>query len=143
MATAIALGPALAHLLELPNKIGLAKDAYFAVQQIYAGWSRLGWLLAIQIVSILAVAVLAGDDRRMRRLALLALICIAGAQALFWTLTFPANTATANWTVQPDDWETLRRRWEYSHAAGALLQLAAMACLSLGAIGDNRRRLSL
>ena len=106
-------------------------------------WQRLGWLLAIQIVSILAVAVLAGDDRRMRRLALLALICIAGAQALFWTLTFPANTATANWTVQPDDWETLRRRWEYSHAAGALLQLAAMACLSLGAIGDNRRRLSL
>jgi len=37
MATAIALGPALARLFELPNKINLSKDDYFTVQPIYAG----------------------------------------------------------------------------------------------------------
>ena len=34
---ALALGPALAHLLELPNKITLAREDYLTVQQIYRG----------------------------------------------------------------------------------------------------------
>jgi hypothetical protein len=38
----IALGPALAHLLELPNKINLARADYLTVQQIYRGWALLG-----------------------------------------------------------------------------------------------------
>ncbi len=138
MATAIALGPALAHLFELPNKINLLKDDYFIVQRIYTGWSLLGGLLALQFVAIASVILMARDDRWLRTLAVVALVCLVGAQALFWTFTYPANAATANWTVQPEDWQVLRLRWEYSHAAGALLQLAAMACLSLGAIGDNR-----
>ena len=130
MATAVALGPALAHLFELPNKINLPKDDYFTVQRIYAGWSLLGGLLALQFVAIGSVVLTARNDRRLWTLALVALVCLVGAQALFWTFTYPANAATANWTVQPEDWQTLRLRWEYSHAAGALLQLAAMACLS-------------
>jgi hypothetical protein len=148
MATALALGPALAHLLELPNKIGLPKDAYFTVQQIYAGWNRLGVVLMVQLLSIVAVILLARDDRRLRTLAIVALLCLAGAQVLFWIFTFPANTATANWTHQPDNWEALRTQWEYSHAVGALLQLAAMACLVLAALQDDagardkRRRLT-
>lgn len=38
---ALALAPALAHLLELPNKIGLPRDAYLIVQHIYYGWAPL------------------------------------------------------------------------------------------------------
>jgi len=143
MATAMALGPALAHLFELPNKIGLPADAYFAVQQIYSGWSLFGALLAVQLLSIVAVIVAARTDRRLRSLAVLALACLAGAQALFWIFTYPANAATENWTVRPDDWRILRRQWELSHAAGALLQLAAMACLSIGALwhaSDKHKR---
>jgi hypothetical protein len=142
MATALSLGPALAHLLELPNKIGLPKDTYFVVQQIYAGWSRLGAVLLLQLVSIVAVIVLARGARRLRGCAIVALLCLIGAQVLFWTFTYPANVATVNWTRQPDGWETLRRQWEYSHAGGALLQLACLVCLLLGALGDNRHRTS-
>lgn len=134
MATAVALGPALAHLFELPNKIGLPGATYFAVQQIYSGWSLLGMVLAVQLLSIVAVIVSARTDHRLRSMAVLALACLAGAQALFWIFTYPANAATVNWTVQPDDWQTLRRQWEFSHAAGALLQLTAMACLSIAAL---------
>jgi hypothetical protein len=36
---ALALAPALAHLLELPNKINLSRDDYLTVQQIYKGWA--------------------------------------------------------------------------------------------------------
>jgi hypothetical protein len=38
MATALALGAALAHALELPNKIVLSRDDYFVVQKAYRGW---------------------------------------------------------------------------------------------------------
>jgi hypothetical protein len=37
--TALALVPAGAHVLELPNKIGLDRDHYMIVQQIYRGWA--------------------------------------------------------------------------------------------------------
>ncbi len=137
MATALALGPALAHLLELPNKIGLPRDAYFTVQQIYAGWNMLGALLMVQLIAIIAVILQAYDDRRLRTLAIVALLCLASAQALFWAFTYPANGATGNWTRKPDDWDMLRQQWEYSHAGGALLQLACMACLVAGAMGDK------
>jgi hypothetical protein len=40
-----------------------------------------------------------------------------------------ANTATLNWTQLPDDWEVLRKRWEYSHAVRALLNLGGFGCL--------------
>jgi hypothetical protein len=32
---AVAMAPAVAHLLEFPGKMRLGKDAYFAVQRIY------------------------------------------------------------------------------------------------------------
>jgi hypothetical protein len=37
--TAFILLPSGAHLLELPGKIGLDRDAYFVAHQIYAGWA--------------------------------------------------------------------------------------------------------
>jgi hypothetical protein len=36
---ALALVPGGAHLLELPNKIGLSQEQYFTVQGIYLGWA--------------------------------------------------------------------------------------------------------
>jgi hypothetical protein len=140
LSTAVALGPALAHLLELPNKIGLAKGGYFTVQQIYRGWSQLGWLLPIQLVSLIAVVLYAKADRTLRKAAVLAVLCLLAAQLLFWVFTHRANVATENWTIQPDDWATLRRRWEFSHAGGAVLQLIGMASLIAGTIGRHRRR---
>jgi hypothetical protein len=133
-ATALALGAAMAHALELANKIGLSREDYFVVQRIYAGWSRLGYLLAIQLAAMVAVAIL--YRRRLQVLwpTLVAIGCLLAAQAVFWAFTFPANQATVNWTVQPDDWQALRRQWEYSHLAGAGLQALAMASLIVAAL---------
>src|SRR5262252_7496416 len=58
LATALALGAALAHALELPNKINLAKDEYFVVQQVYRSWNQLGYLLAVELIAMLIVAAL-------------------------------------------------------------------------------------
>ena len=53
---------------------------------------------------------------------------------VFWSFTFPANQATANWTVLPEGWQALRARWEYSHAAGAVLNFAAVLFLTAPAL---------
>ena len=108
--------------------------------RIYEGWNTLGALLMVQAVSIIAVILMAYDDQRLRTFAVVALLCLGGAQALFWIFTFPANSATEYWTRRPDKWEALRAQWEYSHAGSALFQLACMACLVLGAVGDKERQ---
>ena len=142
---ALALAPAAAHLLELPNKIGLSREEYLTVQQIYSGW----WLLGIAVLgALLSSLALALATRRRRREfvpALIGFLCLAGTQAVFWTFTYPANEQTANWTMLPGHWRARRMQWEYSHAASAVLNLAAfiaIACSVLSAHGSSARRAS-
>lgn len=138
MSTAVALGGALAHLFELPNKIGLPGDEYFIVQQAYRGWARLAYVLLVQLLSLIAVILLYRRRPKVRWPALFALLFLAAAQAVFWTLTYPANVATENWTIMPENWETLRVQWEYSHAVGAIFQLLSMASLSIAVLARAR-----
>ncbi|HEY4041896.1 MAG TPA: hypothetical protein VGM32_08630 [Rhodopila sp.] len=49
--TALALAPGGAHVLEMANKIGLDRDHYVTVQQIYRGWSLLGVILIAAIIA--------------------------------------------------------------------------------------------
>jgi hypothetical protein len=135
LASALALGPALAHLFELPNKIGLPGDEYFIVQKAYRGWSLLGGLLLVQVAALATAAYLARTEPRTLKLVLLALVAVLAAQIVFWLFTYPANVATANWTLQPASWERLRWQWEYSHAAGAILQLSAFCLLIIAVLG--------
>lgn len=131
---ALALGPALAHLLELPNKIGLSREEYLTVQQIYRGWALLGVVVIGALATSLAHAWLVRAHRRAFIPAALACGCLAGTQLIFWSFTFPANRITANWTMLPANWEALRAQWEYSHAAAAVLNIAALALLILSVL---------
>lgn len=135
LASALVLGPALAHLFELPNKIGLPRDEYFIMQKAYRGWSQFGWLLVIQVAALAATAYLGRAEPRVLALVLLALVAALAAQAVFWLFTYPANVATVNWTLQPESWDKLRRQWEYSHAAGAILQLSGFCLLVIAVLG--------
>jgi len=132
-ASVIALSGGLAHVYELPRKIALPRDAYFTVQQIYAGWNLFGAVLAVQSLSLALLAKSSFREHYVFRPVLAALILLLLAQALFWLFTYPANVATHNWTQIPADWETLRHQWEYSHAGGAICQLLGLCCL-IGAL---------
>jgi hypothetical protein len=57
--------------------------------------------------------------------------------------TYPANAATANWTILPENWQTLRARWEYSHAVGAIFQLVSFIALILASLRVSSRRQGL
>jgi hypothetical protein len=99
-----------AYALELPNKIGLSQTHYLIVQQLYAGWSRLAYLLVIELVSMITVAVLSRAEPRVFWPVIAAIVFLLAAQVLFWMFTYPANAATRNWTIVPENWFALRTR---------------------------------
>ena len=68
LTSALVLGPALAHVLELPNKIGLPREEYFIVQKAYRGWNQIAWLLGVQVLALVGAAILARAERRVMML---------------------------------------------------------------------------
>lgn len=140
---ALALVPAGAHLAELPNKIDLSRDQYLTVQQIYSGWAFFGIVVFGALLSTLLLTLKVRRHARTFRLALLAFLCVAGTQVIFWTFTFPANQITNNWTVLPANWAELRAQWEYSHAASAVLNFTAFVALTVALVGDTQTRARL
>ncbi len=133
----MALAPALAHLLELPNKIGLSREDYLTVQQIYRGWALLGFVVVGALLSNLVLTIVIRTKPRAFVLTLIAFLCILGTQVVFWTYTYPANQETGNWTMLPANWLELRRQWEYSHAASSALNLLALISLILSVLVEE------
>ena len=137
--TALALVPVGAHLLELPNKIGLDEASYLTVQGIYRGWALLGLVLIGALLANLVMALLLRHRPWPFRLALAAALLMALTLCIFFAWTFPANQATANWTVLPQGWAELRSRWEYSHAANAVLTFLALVASCLASLLAGER----
>ena len=125
----LAMMPAAAHVLELPNKIGLSGIDYLTVQRLYRGWAVARLVVGAALVSMVFLLFMVRELPTAFALAWVAFLCLAGTQLVFWTFTQPVNRVTANWTFLPGDWSELRRRWEYSHAASAALNLAALVAL--------------
>jgi hypothetical protein len=136
--TALALVPGGAHLFELPNKIDLPLEAYFTVQGIYRGWAKFGVVLIGAILANLCHAWLLRRRPAACGLALAAGLLVLATLAIFFTWTYPANQATANWTTIPADWDRLRTQWEYSHAANAVLTFLALAAATLAAVAGAK-----
>jgi len=132
--TALALVPAGAHLFALPNKIGLAQEQYFIVQNIYRGWALFGAVLLGALIANLLLAIMLRGRVAPFVLALVAFICVAVTLAVFFIWIYPANQATDNWTTIPENWEQLRRQWEYSHAANALVTFVAFCAVTLSVL---------
>jgi hypothetical protein len=135
--TALALVPGGAHLFALANKINLAQDQYFIVQNIYRGWALFGFVLIPAIIANLALALLLSGRGTPFTLALVAFLCLAFTLLIFFVWTYPANQATSNWTTVPAHWEELRRQWEYSHAANALVTFAAFCSVALSVLNTK------
>lgn len=124
--TGLYLVPVGAHLFELPHKIALPRQDYFIVQGIYRGWALFGAVLIAAVMVNLVLAALLWRRGLPCWPSLAAGLLLGLTLAVFFGWTYPANQATANWTVVPAEWQALRTRWEYSHAASAILSFAAL-----------------
>ena len=96
------------------------------------------YLLVVELISMTSVAILFRKEASVLWPTIAAILFLAAAQAVFWVYTFPANIATENWTVVPDQWESLRSQWEYSHAVGTSFQVLAMSALIIGVLARTR-----
>jgi hypothetical protein len=152
----LAMVPALAHALELPGKLRLDRDAYFAVQPIYyPGFTIAGISEPIAIVFTLVLLALTPRAGAQFWLTLAALAGLIGMHAVYWLVTHPVNNfwlrgeklaglgAGFFWLASGNrqgaaDWTALRDRWEYSHVARAGLALLSFILLviAISATGE-------
>ena len=75
-------------------------------------------------------------DRASFRATLLAAVCYVLAFALWVTFVNPANTQMKAWSLDspPENWTTVRDRWEYTHLARFGIQLAGLSALMLATL---------
>jgi hypothetical protein len=132
--TGLAVIAPAAHLFELPGKIDMSASDYFVVQRIYLGWWMVGLLLPAAFIANLGLAIAVRHDSSAFWPAIAAMALIAVNLVIFVIWTQPANAATENWAVRPENWEALRRQWEYSHAVNAGVTLLAFCAATLAAL---------
>jgi len=149
VATAMAL--ALAHALELPGKLRLAKEAYLAIQTIYyPGFTIGGASEPIGIIALLVLTIVTPTGTAAFWLTLGALTALAAMHAVYWLATHPVNNfwlkdfrlrgvSARFFGLAPSrraggtgtlEWTALRDQWEYSHVARAGLGLLSLALLA-------------
>jgi hypothetical protein len=137
--TALALIPSGAHVLELANKINLDHDSYITVQQIYRGWALLGSILILSVFANGLVAFkMRSHPAAMAWQSIAALLMCVGLM-IFFAWTFPVNQVTSNWQVAPENWQSLRAQWEYSHAANAVVTFLALCSATVASLIWSRQ----
>jgi hypothetical protein len=127
----LTLAPGLAHVLQLPHRMGLSGDDYLRVQQLYAGWAWLGLVVLGALISTFALTIMVRTRLRQFTFACVAFGSVVVTQVTFWMFTFPVNQQTVNWTTLPVNWMSLRETWEYSHATAAVFDLIAFIAVAL------------
>jgi len=135
---AIYLVPGGAHFFELANKMTMSQSEYMTVQKIYAGWSSFGVTIVAALLLTLLHTFMVRRDRTAFLLSLVAFLCLAATQGIFWAFTYPMNVASNQWTVAPADFEAVRRQWEYSHAVNAALTFAALVAITSSTLVRKR-----
>jgi hypothetical protein len=136
--TALALVPYAAHLFSLPNKIGMGQEHYFIAQRVYDNWALMSLILFPAMAFNLALAYLLRSEGTAFVLALAGCLCMAATIPIFFAFTYPGNVATQNWTIAPDNWASLRSRWEYSHAGNAILVFASLCLMTAASLAPRR-----
>ena len=128
-------------MLARPNKIHLPADQYFTTQSVYLGWAvPTGTVLIAAIIVTLVYTIAMRGHGIAFWLSLTAFILTAATLAIFFIWTFPANQATTNWTVIPENWQALRKKWEFGHMLNAVLTFIALCAVTASTLTDRRSR---
>ncbi len=147
MLAAVTMALSLAHALEFPGKMRLNKEQYLAVQPIYYPGFTIGGLAEpAGIVAAFALLLMTPAGTTPFWLVAGALAGLIIVQAIFWTMTQPANsfwlegtdlTRSATRFFQtgqrgaPQNWILARDQWERSHIYRALAASLSLFLLAL------------
>jgi hypothetical protein len=134
--------------MQLPSRLGW--DQYLWVGStvqggLYAMFGSIGAVLFVATVIVLALNAyfVREHGRPGFKLAAAAAALFALALALWRVLVYPVNVELAKWVdgPVPADWTSYRARWEWGHAAIALVELAGFAALVGAVLADTPRNL--
>jgi hypothetical protein len=147
MLTALSLSAAVAHLLELPAKIHYEPALWLRLlQTLYPpAFGPVAGLCEIAaVVSVLILAFLVRRRRPAFAWTVAAAACLVVTHGAFWILVAPVNATLLPLTPEtlPQNWTFLRDQWEYTHAARAILQIAALAALVASILAETPADLS-
>jgi hypothetical protein len=147
MLVALGMAMTVGHALELPGKMRLSKEEYFAVQPIYYPGFTIGGIFG-EFGSMVATTVLLFATQWNTPafwLVLAALVSLLAMHALYWLLTHPVNKIwlkghamtgagatffSIGGRAAASDWKAARNQWEYSHVARAALATVALALIA-------------
>ena len=134
--------------MQLPSRLGW--DQYLWVGStvqggLYAMFGSIGAVLFVATVIVLALNAyfVREHGRPGFKLAAAAAALFALALALWRVLVYPVNVELAKWVdgPVPADWTSYGARWEWGHAAIALVELAGFAALVGAVLADTPRNL--
>jgi hypothetical protein len=141
---ALALTMESAHVLELPQKLQYDAQMYAAVNgTLYRYFALIGG--SYQLASIVMAGVLVFMVRgRVRVLAwtIAGAVSLLAAFLVWLAVVAPVNQAIAE-TLRatpeavPALWMQLRKRWEFGHAAGFVVQLIGFGALLMSLLVDT------
>jgi hypothetical protein len=141
MLTALSMGMAFCHLLELPAKMAYTGALWLTLlQTLYGAFGTIGAF--IEVGAVITAAVVAFLVRRRRPAfgwTLLGTLCLVAAHVAWWVWVAPVNATMAPLTPEtlPADWMALRDQWEYTHAARAVLQIVALGALLFSILAET------
>lgn len=142
--SALTMGMAFCHALELPAKMQYSAELYITVQNtlyIAFGPPNIGaWIEIAAPLAVIALAILVRNRRPAFHLTLVAIgFILLAFPVLFFAFTEPANTVFRAATPEsiPANWEQLRHQWEYSHLARFFCHLAAFSALVLSVLVET------
>jgi hypothetical protein len=154
----VAMALSLAHALELPGKLRLAKVGYLVVQTIYYPGFTIGGMVGDAgglLTSLVLLAVTPAGSESFGW-TLIGAVSLAAMNVVFWIFTQPANRfwlreqkltpaaaeffafdplhrKAAQTNPEADvGWTQMRTRWEYSHVARAVLAGVGFLSLVIG-----------
>lgn len=144
----IAMALSLAHALELPGKMRLARETYIEVQSIYYPGFSLGGMVGDfgGLVALLVLTWLLRHAGAAFWLVLAALALLAAMNLVYWLLVHPVNSVWMQGTdlgglagsffaapagSDARSWIQLRDIWEYSHLARACLAMGSFLATAI------------
>jgi Domain of unknown function (DUF1772) len=139
--SALVMGMALCHALELPAKMQYSASQYITIQNsLYAAFGppNIGAFIEVTaLLSIIGLTFLVRKRRPALQLTLLAItFMLLAFPILFFAFTEPANRIIRSVTPNsiPGNWKQLRDQWEYSHLARFLCHFMAFSALMLSVL---------
>lgn len=126
------------HVIEMPAKLALPPRDYLLVQRIYPAFSAVSAVLEpAAVVAVLVLTLLVRRSRALRP-ALVAALCFVAALLILVAVVIPVDV---QWRPggsldAPDNFDSLRMRWELGQALRAALALAGFVSLVIAVLTD-------